>query len=85
MEFEYSSEVKGKVKAFRFEKWEQELIAKALKAERKKMYKAIERIENNPKNEGQVTYKEAVRNIMVEIREVGNIINAMECQPTANT
>jgi hypothetical protein len=82
MEFEYSQEVKGQVKAFRFQQWEQFVIAKALTQERNKMYKRIERIENDPKNEGQVTFKESVRNITHEIREIGNIIEAMLNQET---
>lgn len=84
MEFEYSQEVKGKgkVKAFRFQQWEQFVIAKALTQERNKMYKRIERIENDPKNEGQVTFQETVRIITHEIREIGNIIDAMLNQET---
>ena len=78
MEFEYSQEVKGQVKAFRFEQWEQILIAKALTQERTKMYKRIERIENDPKNEGQVTFQETVRILDQEIRDVSEIINAMQ-------
>lgn len=77
MEFEYSQEVKGKVIAFRFEKWEQLLIAKSLKPEVKKLQKKIASIWANPKNEGQATYATKIDAIRQEIKEIENIIESM--------
>ncbi len=74
MEIEYSNEERGKTFAYRFIKWERQTIAKALKPEIKKLEKKIERIENDPNNEGQVTYLEAIREHRFEIKMLQEII-----------
>lgn len=74
MEIEYSTEVKGKVHAYRFDKWEKEMIAKALKPEINRILKKIYNIENHPDNEGQVTYSEAIREHRHEIKALEDII-----------
>ena len=75
MEIEYSQEVRGLVFAYRFETWEMTLIAKSLEQEVKKLQKKIERIENDPKNEGQVTFIDSIRTIRYEIKCIEEIIN----------
>ena len=74
MEVEYSNEVKGKVHAYRFSAWEKTIIAKALRPEIQKLEKKITRIRNNPKNEGQATYSEAIREARHEIETLEEII-----------
>ena len=74
MEVEYSNELRGKIFAYRFCDWEKKLIAKALKPEVQKLEKKIIKIENNPKNEGQATYSEAIREIRLEIKMIEEII-----------
>ena len=60
MEIEYSNEVRGKVHAYRFNIIEREIIAKAFNKELERIDKQIRKIENDPKNEGQVTYSAQV-------------------------
>lgn len=74
MEIEYSTEVKGQVHAYRFASWEKITIAKALEPVIKKLHKKIERIQHHPKNEGQVTYLEAIREKRIEIAILEDII-----------
>ncbi len=68
--FNYKSEF-----AYIFSKEEQNIIAKALKPEIKKLENKIVRIENNPKNEGQATYKEDIREINALIFDLLQIID----------
>jgi hypothetical protein len=77
MDVEYSQEVNGKVYAFRFGKWEQEVIAKALEPEIKKRERQIEKIRNDPNNEGQVTYQVKIEDIDWEITCLKRIIDFM--------
>ena len=74
MEIEYSGEVRGRAYAYRFSNWEKKLIAKQLVPAIKKMEKKIERIKNNPKNEGQATYSSQVDELRAEIKDVQDII-----------
>ena len=74
MEIEYSNEVKGKVHAYRFSKWERNLISACLAKEIKVRNRRIEKILNNPKNEGQVTFSAEIKVIEVEISELQEII-----------
>lgn len=74
MNIEYSNEIKGKVFAYRFEQWEKTIIAQALTREIKLMQKKIDRIEANPKNEGQATYSCRVDELRGEIKEMKAII-----------
>jgi hypothetical protein len=74
MEIEYSNEVRGKVFAYRFAKWEQKRIAEGLKPIVTKLEKKIVKIENDPKNEGQCTYSEQIRQLKLEINELNSII-----------
>jgi hypothetical protein len=74
MEIEYSREVKGKVYAYRFHQWEKSIIAKALKPEIKKLQKKIEKIENDPNNEGQCTYADQIYELRYEIIAIEDII-----------
>ena len=78
MEVEYYQEVKGKVYAFRFGKWEQEVIAKSLVPEIKKRERQIEKIKNDPNNEGQVTYQVKIEEIDWEITCLRRIIDFMK-------
>ena len=74
MEKEYSNEVKGRVHAYRFDKWEKKLIAKALLPEIKKLNKKIQAVDNHPDNEGQVTFLEEKRMLRREIKLIQEII-----------
>lgn len=74
MEIEYSNEVRGKVFAYRFTTWEKELIAEALKPMIKKTERKIEKIRNNPKNEGQATYSQQIFDLRHEIRALEEIV-----------
>jgi Zn-dependent oligopeptidase len=78
MEIEYSNEVKGLVFAYRFDKWEQAQIASALKPVIEKLEKKIVKIENHPKNEGQVTYTDQIHNLRYEIKALQEIITTFE-------
>lgn len=78
MEIEYSNEVKGKVHAYRFTTWEMLTIAQALRPIIRNLYKKIERIENNPRNEGQCTYSEQIRLIRMDIRELEEIVRTFD-------
>jgi DNA mismatch repair ATPase MutS len=74
MEIEYSSEKKGKIFAYRFEQWEMSTISKCLKPEVKRLEKKIESVRNNPRNEGQVTFQEQIRELRHEIQSLQDII-----------
>lgn len=56
MEVEYSNEIKGKVFAYRIMAHEKPIIIAAYKKHIIKLERAIEKVKNHPKNEGQVTY-----------------------------
>lgn len=75
MEKEYSNEVKGRVHAYRFTTDEKQIIAKALKPEIKKLEKKIQKIENDPNNEGQVTYACRIDQLENQKKELLFIIN----------
>jgi hypothetical protein len=60
MEIAYASAKRGDV-AYTFATWEKEAIVRGFKAEIKRLEKKIDRLENHPKNEGQVTYTEEIR------------------------
>lgn len=74
MEKEYSNEIRGKVHAYRFEPWEKRAIAESLKPAIKRLGKKIDKIDNDPKNEGQVTFYEAKKELIYEIRRLNEII-----------
>jgi hypothetical protein len=78
MEFEYSKEHRGKVTAYTFTKDEKAYIASGLTSEIKKLEKKIERINNNPKNEGQATFITERRICRHEIEQLNEIIKAMQ-------
>ena len=75
METEYSNEVKGKIHAYRFEEWEKKLIAKGLTTEAKKIMHKILSIDNNPKNEGQVTFQVQKDSLYIELNIINDIIS----------
>lgn len=75
MEVEYSNEVRGRVFAYRFEKWEKAKIAEGLKNEIKKLNRKVEATMNHPKNEGQVTFSEKIRELKIEIEELQSIVD----------
>lgn len=72
---EYSNEIKGKVHAYRFEKWEKETISKALKPVIKKLEREVDKIDNDPDNEGQVTFWERKKELIYEIRILNDIVS----------
>jgi hypothetical protein len=74
MEIEYSNEVRGNVHAYRFEPWEKKAIAESLKPAIKRLEKKIDKIDNDPKNEGQVTFYEAKKELRYEERRLNEII-----------
>lgn len=74
MEIEYSNEIKGKVHAYTFENWEKILIASLLSEHVKKYDKAMEKIRNNPKNEGQATYQSEIDSLFREQKCVEKMI-----------
>ena len=71
---EYSKEVRGRVHAYRFEPWEKKIIAESLQPVIKKIEKKIDKIDNHPKNEGQVTFYEAKKELLYEIKALNEII-----------
>ena len=75
MEFEYSSQVKGKVIAFMFSKFEMKAIADALKPTLKKYDKSIEKIENDPDNDGQCTYAAKIDELIGNKEMIQEIID----------
>jgi len=72
---EYSNEIWGKVHAYRFEDWEKNIISESLKPVIKKLENKIYKIDNHPKNEGQVTFWEAKREFINEIKVLTEIVN----------
>lgn len=60
--------------AYSFELWEEQLIAKCLQPEIKKMQKKIESIRNNPRNEGQAKYILQIDQLDSRIKSVEKII-----------
>lgn len=72
MVIEYS--VKPLEYAYRFSDCEKKIIAKALVPELKKLQKKIDKIKNNPKNEGQSTYLQKIDDIRDEIDSIQDII-----------
>lgn len=78
MEIEYSREGVGKAYAYRFAVWEREAIARALVQEIKKRERQIQRVENDPKNEGQVTFLIKIEDLEFEIKSLREIIDEMK-------
>lgn len=76
MELEYAKNQKYKC-AFLFNKSERESIAECLILKNKKLLKKIESIENSPKNEGQVTFREQIRELNDEIKNNIEIAKTM--------
>jgi hypothetical protein len=76
MEIEYSQEVRGKVYAYRFSSFEKSIIAKALATELKKYPKKIQKVEDDPNNEGQLDYIEKIRELKYEAEDIEEIIKA---------
>ena len=74
MDVEILQDEKGNAKAYRFKKWEKQAICRGLASEIKRRHKQIERIDNNPKNEGQVTYLEEKRILRAEAEDLQEII-----------
>lgn len=66
MEIDYSTETKGQVYAYRFSDDEKSVIAKAFEAESKRIDKAILKIQNNPKNDGQVHFGFQIDELRIE-------------------
>jgi hypothetical protein len=64
--------------AYKFTAWEEQTIAKALKPEILRIDKQIERLRNHPKNEGQATYIEMIRELQAERAQLEEIIKVME-------
>lgn len=64
--------------SYAFNSWERSTIAKALKPLIPKLEKKIERIRNNPKNEGQASYQNAIDEIIGDIRSIKEIIKTFE-------
>lgn len=75
MEIEYSNEVKGKVHAYRFEDFEKQHIADSLRPVVTKLERKIWKVQNHPKNEGQVTYAVQVDALRHEQRALEFIID----------
>jgi hypothetical protein len=73
MEIEYSQETR-RAYAYRFYGYEMKHIAEGLKPIIKKLEKKIDRIDNHPKNEGQVTFSEQIRELRAEIKSLNEII-----------
>jgi hypothetical protein len=76
MELEYAKNQKYKC-AFLFNQWERDSIAECLILKNKKLLKKIESIENSPKNEGQVTFSEQIRDLRNEINNNIEIAKTM--------
>jgi hypothetical protein len=74
MEIEYSTEVKGRVFAYRFYEFEKQAIARGLKAEVKKLENKIVRVYNDPNNERQCTYSDKIRELQIELECLVEII-----------
>lgn len=78
MEIEYSNEVKGRVYAYRFNDWEREILCKGLPNEINKIEKKIERIKNNPKNEGQVRYQVKIERLIRDRNDILEILKNLK-------
>jgi hypothetical protein len=74
MQIDYSSHREFS-NAYYFFPSEKETIAFALKDYNKKLELKLKRLENSPKNEGQVTFTEKIREIKREIKNNLDIIN----------
>ena len=74
METAISGEHKKREITYLFERWEKTAIANGLLSEINKRYKKISKIQNSPKNEGQVIYLEQVRILRDEIGQLEDII-----------
>lgn len=74
MIMEYSNEVRGKVHAYRFEDFEMTAIAKSLAPEIRKRERKIQRIQDDPKNDGQATYAGKIDELRYEIEALEEII-----------
>lgn len=74
MERELSNSYRGKY-AYTLTKLEKTLIAKALRRTLKDYDRKIERVENNPRNEGQVTFQDKIIDLRATKVIVNDIIN----------
>lgn len=74
MEIEFGHNGLNKFIAYSFTKWEKIQIAEALKISVKKLNDKIYRIDNNPKNEGQLTFLERKKELRNEINSLILII-----------
>lgn len=59
---------------FIFEAWEVDIIGENLKPAIKSIEKKIERVRNNPKNEGQVHFIEEVRDLKVQKQYIEELL-----------
>ena len=75
MEIDYSGYKNFKY-AYYFSPSELETIAFALKDYNKKLEIKVKRLENSPKNEGQCTFTEKIRELRYEIYNNKNIIES---------
>lgn len=77
MEIEYSINKQVKY-AYTFSGWEKKHIAKCLKKSLKSFDKQIEKIENNPDNEGQATYSCQIDTLRSQKKEIEEIIKEFD-------
>lgn len=85
MIIEYSQEERGKVFAYRFAAWERAYIANGLRPYIPRLEKKIQRIIDDPENEGQVTYREQIRELRHEITALREIIDEFSITTTAHS
>ena len=74
MIIEYSNEVKGKHYAYRFTEWEMKTIAKALIPIVKNIEKTIEKIKNDPRNDGSLKFICRIEDLYGDIEVIEEII-----------
>lgn len=64
--------------AYVFSNREKDIIVRTIKPEIKKIEKKIERIRDNPKNEGQVKYQVEIECLRGDIKSIEDIIQDFE-------
>lgn len=77
MELSYAPPKSTARHAYIFNRWEEKLIAESLQIQIKKRLAKIERIRSSPKNEGQASYGQQIKELQNEIISIQEIIDTM--------
>jgi len=74
MEIEHSNNTGYQGYAYLLDKKEKAAISEALKPYVKKLQKKIERLENSPKNEGQISFLSRINDLEIDKKNIECII-----------